>query len=82
MDAPIPTIETVENAYERTTEQIAALKAHKPQTQAEQRRRATELAALKQAQINLAKQVINENAAQRIAEAIGEDHAKPTEWRG
>ena len=58
MDAPIPTIETVENAYERTTEQIEALKAHKPKTQAEQRRRATEMARLGQVQIDLAKEVI------------------------
>ena len=54
MDAPIPPNETVENAYEHVTEQLAALKAHKPQTQAEQRRRAAELARLKQEQISLA----------------------------
>ena len=67
---------------ERTAAEIDALKSYEPKTEAERRRCATELVRLKQVQIDLAKQVISENAAQQIAEVIGNDYAKPTTWRG
>jgi hypothetical protein len=79
MDAPTPPIETVDTSFERATEKIEALKNHKCQTKAEERHRGNELLALKRAQLDLAKQVISENAAQRIAEVIGNDYAKPAD---
>jgi hypothetical protein len=75
MDEPIPP--TADNVFERTTAEIEALKSYQPKTDAERRRCATELVRLKQAQIDLAKQVISENAAQQIAEVIGHDYVKP-----
>jgi hypothetical protein len=71
----LPSIETAANLYERTAAEIDALKSYEPKTKAERRRCATELVRLKQAQIDLAKQVIEENAAQQIAEVIGNDHS-------
>ena len=67
--------ETAANVYERTIAEIDALKSYEPKTKAEARHRAAELVRLRQAQIGLAEQVISENAAQRIAEVIGNDHA-------
>jgi hypothetical protein len=69
------TVDNVDNVFERTAAAIEALQAHKPKTKAEERRRAAELVRLRQTQIGLAKQVIEENAGQRIAEVIGDDHA-------
>jgi hypothetical protein len=77
MDEPTPPIESADNIFERTSAEIEALKAYKPKTDAERRRCATELVRLKQVQIDLAKQVISENAAQQIAEVIGHDYARP-----
>jgi hypothetical protein len=78
MDAPTPPIETADNIFERSAVEIEALKSYEPKTDAERRRCATELVRLKQVQIDLAKQVISENAAQQIAEVIGHDYARPT----
>jgi len=75
MTAPLPPIEAVDNVFERTAAAIEALQAHKPKTKAEERRRAAELVRLRQTQLGLAEQVISENAAQRIAEVIGNDHS-------
>jgi hypothetical protein len=79
MDEPTPPIATVENVFENTTAKIEALKRHKPRTRAEERRCATELIALKREQLAVAEQVIRENAAQKVAEIIGDDHAKPAQ---
>jgi hypothetical protein len=74
MAEPLP-VETADNVFERTAAEIAALRSYQPKTRAEERRRSTELVRLKRTQLDLAQRVIEENAARKIAEVAGNDHA-------